>query len=74
MRCNMCKIAIQCTNHHDDCNEFKPYTREEFIRVCTTEQLAEVVSDIAFAGMVHGNSSNICEKEYALQWLKGNMQ
>ena len=45
-------------------------TQEDHLRTCSTEELAETIADIAYAGSCRGKESSLCNKKYALEWLK----
>jgi len=79
--CDDCDLQRKCVFYEDgyyikDCKDFKPMTNEEFIRTCTTEQLAEELLDHFMWG-VTVNAEECFTKEYIsrikkhiMEWLK----
>ena len=45
-------------------------SREQFLRSCSLEEMAETIADISSAAMRH-NSPALCDREYVTEWLKG---
>lgn len=51
IKCDNCKFALECVDYGwDGCNKYtpmpkQPQTNEEYLKSCTTEQLAEFLAD-----------------------------
>ena len=87
--CDDCDLQRKCAFYEDgyyikDCKDFKPMTNEEFIRTCTTEQLAKFLAstfDLCGAGCHHcflakecltkaKNGNCLTQEQMIVEWLK----
>jgi len=64
--CDTCSPRKQCTadKSRTECKYYQPMTNEEYLRSCTTEQLAEAIYECVMTHPWH------ISKEVILEWLK----
>ena len=76
--CKTCGTICPFDDEHEECEHYKPMTNEDWLRSCTTEQLAEFIADVCYGLLddVWGNDGDTScdyretEKNYWLEWLK----
>ena len=71
--CKTCGTICPFDDEHEECDNYKPMTNEDWLRSCTTEQLAEFLFIIGEDNWLTdiSNRDNIMPHEKdVVEWLK----